>query len=298
MHVKHEEHDHRLQLPFSHAVGDDSGALPVHAAGPGQLALLTPAAVHHQVFSVVRLRAGYDLAEVDAFLASVETTLGLLWQDNAHLRERLANIPVPPSPSDTLAEAERAAQETVETARQEARQILAEARAEAQRVRREAAAVAEALARTARVAYREAVEEQLDQFDAALSHHGRQLQDSLRAQLGRLRGALEDPAMPDIAPSGHGTSGHALPGQATSGLATCSPGAPGAGAHPGGGAHADPVAHVGDGARSGPVAHVDADAHTGPVARIVDGARPGDGPHGGLVAHSGHGARTGPVAAP
>ncbi|MEV4109751.1 DivIVA domain-containing protein [Nonomuraea sp. NPDC049695] len=292
MHVKHEEHDHRLQLPFSHAVGDDPGALPVHAAGPGQLALLTPAAVHHQVFSVVRLRAGYDLAEVDAFLASVETTLGLLWQDNAHLRERLANIPVPPSLS--LAEAERAAQETVETARQEARQILAEARAEAQRLRREAAAAAEALTRTARVA----VEEQLDQFDAVLSHHGRQLQDSLRAQLGRLRGALDDPATPDHATPDHATPDHATLGQATSGQAASDRATSGPAAHPGGGPHAGPVAHAGDGVRSGPVAHVDADAHTGPVARIVDGARPGDGPHGGVVAHSGHGARTGPVAAP
>ncbi|MEV0231860.1 DivIVA domain-containing protein [Nonomuraea sp. NPDC050786] len=305
MHVKHEEHDHRLQLPFSHAVGDDSGALPVHAAGPGQLALLTPAAVHHQVFTVVRLRAGYDLAEVDAFLASVETTLGLLWQDNAHLRERLASIPVPPSPSDALAEAERAGRETVESARQEARQIIAEARAEAQRLRREAAAAAEALTRTARLAYREAVEEQLDQFDAALSHHGRQLQDSLRAQLGRLRGALEDPAPPGaVAP------GAIAPGAVTSGAAASGPAMSGPGAHSGGGPHAGSVAHTGDGLRggrvaqtdadahTGPVAHADADAHTGPVARIVDGARPGDGLHGGVVVHGGHGARTGPVAAP
>ncbi|MFI7642590.1 DivIVA domain-containing protein [Nonomuraea sp. NPDC049400] len=199
MHIKHEEHDHRLRLPFSHAV-DDAATLPVQAAGPGQLTLLTPTAVHHQVFTVVRLRAGYDLAEVDAFLAGVESTLGLLWQDNAHLRERLASLPVPPVPADMQAEAEQTAQETVEIARQEARQILAEARAEADRLRREAAAAAEALTRTAHLAYREVIEEQLDQFDTVLSDHGRQLQESLRGQLGRLRDVLEDLATP-----GHGT---------------------------------------------------------------------------------------------
>ncbi|WP_433442948.1 DivIVA domain-containing protein [Nonomuraea sp. CA-141351] len=196
MHIKHEDHDHRLRLPFSHAIGDDTDMLPVQAAGPGQLTLLTPAAVHHQVFTVVRLRAGYDLAEVDAFLASVETTLGLLWQDNAHLRERLANIPVPQIPADLLAEAEQTAQDTVEAAQQEARQILAEARADAERLRREAAAAADALTQAARLAYREAIEEQLDQFDMVLSDHGRHLQNSLRAQLGRLRTVLEDIATP------------------------------------------------------------------------------------------------------
>ncbi|KAB8189767.1 DivIVA domain-containing protein [Nonomuraea phyllanthi] len=200
MHIEHEEHDHRLQLPHSHAATlDDTVTLPVQAAGPGQLTLLTPAAVHHQVFTVVRLRAGYDLAEVDAFLAGVETTLSLLWQDNAHLRERLAAVPVPPSPAERLAEAEQSAQQTVEVAREEARRLLDEARDDAERLRQEAAAAAEAVTRAARLAYRAAIEEQFDHFDSVLSDHGRQLQDSLRDQLGRLRTVLEDLAAPSRA---------------------------------------------------------------------------------------------------
>ncbi|MFI6738659.1 DivIVA domain-containing protein [Nonomuraea sp. NPDC050451] len=197
MHIEHEDHVYGLPIPHGHAAGDGFVTVPAQAAGPGQLTLLTPTAVHHQVFTVVRLRAGYDLAEVDAFLSTVETTISLLWQDNAHLRERLAAAT--PAPADTLAAAEEGAREIVENARQEAWQILTEARADAERVRLDAAAAAEALTRTARLAYQEAIEEQLDQFDTVLAEHGRQLQDSLRSQLGRLRGVLEDVATP-----GHG----------------------------------------------------------------------------------------------
>ncbi|MEV1176105.1 DivIVA domain-containing protein, partial [Nonomuraea sp. NPDC049784] len=101
-------------------------SLPVQVNGHGQSALLTAATVHNQVFSVVRLRSGYDLAEVDDFLARVETTLSRLWQDNAHLRERLAAGPaVPPGSADELAAAEQTAQETITAAQREAHQILA-----------------------------------------------------------------------------------------------------------------------------------------------------------------------------
>ncbi|MEV4360732.1 DivIVA domain-containing protein [Nonomuraea sp. NPDC049625] len=220
MHIEHEDHVYGLPIPHGHAVGDGFVTVPAQAAGPGQLTLLTPTAVHHQVFTVVRLRAGYDLAEVDAFLSTVETTISLLWQDNAHLRERLAAAT--PAPADMLAAAEESARETVkvarhearqaveaareearetvEAARQEARHMLTEARAGAERVRLDAAAAAEALTRTARLAYQEAIEEQFNEFDAVLADHGRQLQDSLHAQLGRLRTVLEDVATP-----GHGT---------------------------------------------------------------------------------------------
>ncbi|MFI7222973.1 DivIVA domain-containing protein [Nonomuraea angiospora] len=231
MHIEHEDHVYGLPIPHGHAVGDGFVTVPAQAAGPGQLTLLTPTAVHHQVFTVVRLRAGYDLAEVDAFLSTVETTISLLWQDNAHLRERLAAAT--PAPADMLAAAEESARETIEAARQESREaveaatreaqetveaarqeaqetveaarreaheLLAEARAGAERVRLDAAAAAEALTRTARLAYQEAIEEQFSQFDAVLADHGRQLRDSMNTQLGRLRTVLEDVATP-----GHGT---------------------------------------------------------------------------------------------
>src|SRR4051812_7336189 len=47
---------------------------------------LSPAAVRNQVFTVVRLREGYDLAEVDTFLGHVETAFTMLVQENTELR--------------------------------------------------------------------------------------------------------------------------------------------------------------------------------------------------------------------
>ncbi|WP_433511554.1 DivIVA domain-containing protein [Nonomuraea sp. CA-143628] len=199
MHVEHEDHDHHPHLPHSHAVAaDGTTTSPVQAAGPGQLALLTAAAVHHQVFTVVRLRAGYDLAEVDAFLAGVETTLSLLWQDNTHLRERLAAAASQNSRStaDVLAEAEQTGQETIRAARQEARQILAAAHAEAEQLQRQAAADADALTQATRLAYCEAIEAQVDQLGTVITDHSRQLQQSLHTQLEQLRTLLDDLTTP------------------------------------------------------------------------------------------------------
>ena len=50
---------------------------------------LTPAAVQHTTFKVVRRKdAGYDIDEVDAFLDTVEAELARLLTENAELRER------------------------------------------------------------------------------------------------------------------------------------------------------------------------------------------------------------------
>ncbi|MFC4013662.1 DivIVA domain-containing protein [Nonomuraea purpurea] len=194
MHVEHEEHDHGPHLPHSHAAAEGATSPHLQAVTPGHLALLTAAAVHHQVFTVVRLRAGYDLAEVDAFLARVETALSLLWQDNAQLRERL-DAAAPPEASagtEALAAARRSAEETIAAAQHEARQILTAAHADAQQVRREAEAAADALAKAAR----QAVEDQLDELDRAVTDQGRNLQQSLHDQLAQVRAELNDLTMP------------------------------------------------------------------------------------------------------
>lgn len=162
---------------------------------PGQFALLTAAAVHHQVFTVVRLRGGYDLAEVDAFLSRVETTLSLLWRDNAQLRERLAAEAAAPSDAsagaEALAAARRSAEETIAAAQNEARQILAEA----EQRQREVAATADALTQAAR----KTIDEQIDQLAIALTDQGRHLQHTLHDRVAQLRAVLEDLTTP-----GHG----------------------------------------------------------------------------------------------
>ncbi|MBE1583605.1 DivIVA domain-containing protein [Nonomuraea angiospora] len=189
MHVTHEEHDHGPVLPHSHAsAGGAPVPLPVQGNVPGQFALLTAPMVHHQVFTVVRLRSGYDLAEVDTFLAHVETTLSLLWQDNARLRERLSTPPT------------GVGGETIAAARREARRIVAAAHEDAERLRGEAAAAADALAQAARLAIGE-------RLDGVIADHGRHLHDTLRALLDDIVApppgetaavrAHDDPAEPD-----------------------------------------------------------------------------------------------------
>lgn len=145
-----------------------------HTIGAGPWEVMTPAAVHHQVFTVVRLREGYSLAEVDAFLSRVEHSLAALWRDNKELLERLDS-------------ARRAGDDVVEAARLQAEQILAEAYAQAEQVQLEAVAAAEALVERACSAHRQAIEDQIDQLEAAVGEHGRQLQHGLTAQLAQLR---------------------------------------------------------------------------------------------------------------
>ncbi|RSM95872.1 hypothetical protein DMB42_49215 [Nonomuraea sp. WAC 01424] len=202
MHSEHEDHDddhvHGPHSPHSHAAPDGVTSPPLPANLPGQLALLTATAVHHQVFTVVRLRSGYDLAEVDAFLARVETTLSLLWQDNAQLRERVRATEVSTG-AETLAAAHRAAQEALEAAQHEARQILATAHRDAERLRQEAESAAGALTQ----ATRQTLDEQLGHLEHAITDQGRHLQHNLHTQLGHLRAALEQLTTHDH-PPGHG----------------------------------------------------------------------------------------------
>ncbi|MDP4824468.1 MAG: DivIVA domain-containing protein, partial [Candidatus Nanopelagicales bacterium] len=50
---------------------------------------LTPTEVHAQQFTTVRMRTGYDMDEVDAFLDVVEAEISRLLGDNDDLRAQL-----------------------------------------------------------------------------------------------------------------------------------------------------------------------------------------------------------------
>ncbi|MCU0266889.1 MAG: DivIVA domain-containing protein [Actinomycetia bacterium] len=130
---------------------------------------LTPEDVRNKQFSTVRLREGYEMDEVDAFLDEVEAELTRLLRENEDLHARLAaaarqpvappapavEAPAPPpapvpvaaaaaaaapavAPTDSavrmLELAQRTADEHVAQAKAEADRLVSDARLEAQRV--------------------------------------------------------------------------------------------------------------------------------------------------------------------
>ncbi|WP_197038841.1 DivIVA domain-containing protein [Herbidospora cretacea] len=56
----------------------------------GDRGVLTPAEIHHMIFTTVRFRVGYNPREVDDFMARAEATVGALLRENGELRARLA----------------------------------------------------------------------------------------------------------------------------------------------------------------------------------------------------------------
>src|SRR5664279_2516785 len=68
---------------------------------------LTPEDVRNKQFSTVRLREGYEMDEVDAFLDEVEAELTRLGRDNEDMRTRMsvASRQAAPAPSAPPAEA-------------------------------------------------------------------------------------------------------------------------------------------------------------------------------------------------
>ena len=91
---------------------------------------LTPQQVREKQFNTVKMRTGYDMDEVDAFLDDVETSLGALIVDNDDLRAQLATkpaAPVTPAEADKkLAEAQKKIEEADKKAADLARAFLAE----------------------------------------------------------------------------------------------------------------------------------------------------------------------------
>jgi DivIVA domain-containing protein len=105
-------------------------------AEPG---LLSPSDVRIQVFSTVRLREGYDLAEVDAFLGRVETTLTRLLRERDELRNRpVCRHADGEGAGRVLARAQEMADEMIAEAYEEAERILAAAHDKAAALEREA----------------------------------------------------------------------------------------------------------------------------------------------------------------
>ncbi|MFE3448798.1 DivIVA domain-containing protein [Nonomuraea sp. NPDC059194] len=144
-------------------------------------ALLTPAEVHHQVFTTVRFREGYDLAEVDAFLGQVEVTINTILRENTELSAQLAaaqairpgSAAVGDSAARIVAVAQEAADQALSDARGMAEQILAEARAQADTLLGEAAQM-----------NREAAEN--------LQRSRNRVRNILQMPVGELRGLLDE----------------------------------------------------------------------------------------------------------
>ncbi|WP_283133287.1 DivIVA domain-containing protein [Rhizohabitans arisaemae] len=178
----HEEHDSDA------APGETPGGRlsPRPATG-----LLTPADVRGKVFTTVRLREGYDLGEVDAFLRQVETALTLLIRENADLNDRLAGSAA--GSPDVSPPANRAlwiitlAQETadkaVTAAREEACGIVAAARAHAEEISRHARDVHHAERERERAG---------EEARRLFAEHGARLRDALEDQIHRLRAVLTE----------------------------------------------------------------------------------------------------------
>ncbi|MBO3749882.1 DivIVA domain-containing protein [Streptosporangiaceae bacterium NEAU-GS5] len=106
-----------------------------------------------KVFSTVRLREGYDLAEVDAFLGRIEATLAALHARNAELAARIESPSTGPATAAAarlMALAQQAADELIAMAHEKARAVVEEAGHHADAVRRELAEQAAAFERQVR----------------------------------------------------------------------------------------------------------------------------------------------------
>ncbi|WP_328731885.1 DivIVA domain-containing protein [Streptomyces caniferus] len=133
--------------PADQADPADSVFRPTHPTAGEPL--LTPDDVHHKRFATVRLREGYDLAEVDHFLHRVESSLARLFSENNALRQQAAesgslSAQDLPWGSDqaqrVLALADRTAGDVIAQASSEATRIVMEAQSNAEEIEREARA--------------------------------------------------------------------------------------------------------------------------------------------------------------
>jgi DivIVA domain-containing protein len=150
-HGAHAGHDH----PHPHA--ETASVLHLHADGR----LVTPAEVRNKFFATVRVREGYDMAQVDDFLDQVETTLERTLRENAELRTRPAWPAAGESAPQIIALAQEAAERAVTMAKEQGREIVADARDRAEAAQREA------LTYGGRI--REGLQDQIRQLRALLS---------------------------------------------------------------------------------------------------------------------------------
>jgi DivIVA domain-containing protein len=117
------------------------------------------------VFTTVRLREGYDLAQVDTFLDQVEATLATILRENTELKARLDGYRQTSQPGESAPRIVALAQETasraIDMARQDAGRIVEDAREEAETTSRDALCYA--------IRLREGLERQMRQLTALLA---------------------------------------------------------------------------------------------------------------------------------
>lgn len=206
-----------------------------HPPPPTAHRLLTPHDVRSKVFPTVRLREGYDLAEVDTFLGEVEFTLRRVLQDKQRLSVQLAacrGAPEEDGGARVLARAQRAAEVMIAQAEQEALTIVAEARTLAAAVEREAFERATALEREVRERHRQithsldtactAQQRAIDDLRELVDRHGGLLTEVLDGQVEHLRDLLrglreqsapEPPRLQALPEGGRAASGPARGGR-------------------------------------------------------------------------------------
>jgi DivIVA domain-containing protein len=182
--------------------------------------VLTPHDVRTKVLPTVRLREGYDLAEVDTFLSEIESTLSRLLRENAQLNARLmaggrTSRQIPPSAGDSAARivlrAQEAADEAIIAAQQEADTIVAKAHELAEVIEREALGKAAALERDSQEKHRQAAQaldnacaerqRRAEDLHGLVHHHGSRMLETLEGHVGQLRSLLlelreQDDAVP------------------------------------------------------------------------------------------------------
>jgi DivIVA domain-containing protein len=163
---------------------DNPPVFPLGAGLSADASRLSPAAVRNQVFTVVRLREGYDLAEVDTFLGRVETAFTMLVQENAELRAQAIAAerarPTEQSAARIMAMAQDSAERVLAAADQQAQAILAQARDGAV-VPRESHALCQ-----------KELERRVQEFNAFISDYRHRLQHGLRTQVVQLQNLLDE----------------------------------------------------------------------------------------------------------
>ncbi|MFI1964911.1 DivIVA domain-containing protein [Streptomyces pathocidini] len=111
---------------------------PVASSWGRERVWLTPEDVRNKVFTTVRLREGYDLVEVDNFLAEVEGVLSAVFRELADLQSHLAIAARGGSTERLVASAQESADETIAQAHARAERIVGKAKERAEAMERDA----------------------------------------------------------------------------------------------------------------------------------------------------------------
>ena len=164
---------------------DNPPAFPLGAGLSTGASRLSPAAVRNQVFTVVRLREGYDLAEVDTFLSQVETAFTMLLQENAELRAQAIA-------AERARPAEESAARIMTMAQDSANRVLAAADQQAQAILAQARDRTVVSPQENHAPCREELERRVEEFNAFIADYSHRLKHGLQAQVGQLQNLLDE----------------------------------------------------------------------------------------------------------